>query len=248
MELPTSVLYSGAVTWKAWLQGHPFDFDDLTRLFGSGDTVVAKDDEGYYLMSTAIVHDIDRDSLFEAMKRLLMFVNGTAKAVNPAFRPVELNGSFSNGERRHVIASFRIGLGRIQASPVGVVPDPNGEGCNNPTPRPPGPSRVAAAIRHADAAEALQIMGKDEPTNWVDLYKVYEIVRAATGGESGLVNSGFATKPDISAFTASANLPSVSGEHARHARMSGTPKRSMQITEAREFIGRLLTSWIDALD
>jgi len=103
------------------------------------------------------------------------------------------------------------------------------------------------AMRHPDAAEALQIMGRPEPTTWIDLYKVYEVVREAQGGEVGLIRSDLATKPDISAFTGSANLPSVSGEDARHARLAGTPKRTMQIAEARDFIGRLLTTWIDSL-
>jgi hypothetical protein len=34
---------------------------------------------------------------------------------------------------------------------------------------------------------------------------------------------------------------------ARHARLPGAPKRIMQISEARDFVGRLLTTWIDSL-
>lgn len=48
--------------------------------------------------------------------------------------------------------------------------------------------------------------------------------------------------------TASANLlPGVSGKDARHARMTGTQQRTLSIDTAREFIGRVLTTWIDRL-
>jgi hypothetical protein len=103
-------------------------------------------------------------------------------------------------------------------------------------------------MRHPDANEALQIMGRPEPTTWIDLYKVHEIIRDAMGGQASLINSGWVTRDDLSAFTASANRPDVTGADARHARMGGgPPKRTMQIAEARDFIGRLLTTWLDSL-
>jgi hypothetical protein len=50
------------------------------------------------------------------------------------------------------------------------------------------------------------------------------------------------------AFTSSANRPDVGGLSARHARVDGgPPKRTMTELQARDFIGRLLRAWMDAL-
>jgi hypothetical protein len=60
--------------------------------------------------------------------------------------------------------------------------------------------------------------------------------------------SRLATKDEISAFTCSANRPDVGGLGARHARINGgLPKQTMTELQAREFIGRLLCAWMDAL-
>jgi hypothetical protein len=95
-------------------------------------------------------------------------------------------------------------------------------------------------------AEALAILATPDG-GWVELYKVYEIIRDAVK-PIALDKSGLATKDEISAFTGSANWPEIGGLGARHARMGGgLPERTMTEPQAREFIGRLLRAWMDAL-
>lgn len=95
-------------------------------------------------------------------------------------------------------------------------------------------------------AEALTILATPAG-GWVELYKVYEIIRDAVK-PIPLDNSGLATKDEISAFKCSANRPDVGGLAARHARIDGgLPKRTMTELQAHEFIGRLMRAWMDAL-
>jgi hypothetical protein len=236
------------VIWKAFLKGDDFDLHELSVLFSSGDTQVIKDGDSYHLASTMIDSRPDGRPFYQAARHVLALVNGVGQANSSAFRPIALTGSFKEGDHNHqvVIADPVEIRGYAYAAAVATVAGPDGNLV--PPPPPPGPDRVKKAMRHADANEALQIIGRPEPTNWVDLYKVHEIVRDAMGGQIGLVNAGWVTKDDLSAFTASANRPDVTGPDARHARMSGgPPKRTMQIAEARDFIGRLLTTWLDSL-
>jgi hypothetical protein len=60
------------------------------------------------------------------------------------------------------------------------------------------------------------------PLGWVELYKVFEIVRdsAPKADLATMVNAG-----DLKAFTASANRPDISGSDARHARIAGDPPK-----------------------
>jgi hypothetical protein len=81
--------------------------------------------------------------------------------------------------------------------------------------------------------------------------RVRSVIRELSGpwrSQPGLCQSGLATKDEISAFTASANRPDISGDGARHARMAGgPPKRTMPIEQARQFISNLVRMWMDTL-
>jgi hypothetical protein len=233
------------VICKAWLEGPEVDLYDLTRLFATGDTQIVKDGDAYYLASVEIDNRPEAEAVYEAAQRLLTLVNGVGQAESSSFRPVRLSGAYNEGDKRHVIARAETAEARFYAFAAAIVTAPDGtERVDSP---PPGPERVKKAMRHPHAAEALGIMAKPEPTSWVDLYKVYEIIRDDMKPTS-LDQSGWATKDQLSAFKASANRPDLGGPDSRHARMSGTaPKRNMPIAEARDFIGRLLTQWVDSL-
>ena len=103
------------------------------------------------------------------------------------------------------------------------------------------------AAADPDVAEVLEILGTAEPApDWVELYKAFEIVRSKV---SRLDKKGWVTSAEISAFTASASRPDVSGAQARHARMpGGRPKGTMTLVEARQMIGVLVTAWLDSLN
>jgi hypothetical protein len=80
--------------------------------------------------------------------------------------------------------------------------------------------------------------------DWFDLYKIYEIVRANVGGQKPLEAKNWVRPSDLSAFSASANLPSISGAAARHARLSGDPKHTMSLHQARTTINHLVAAWL----
>ncbi|MDX3185550.1 hypothetical protein ABT358_22150 [Streptomyces sp. NPDC000341] len=102
------------------------------------------------------------------------------------------------------------------------------------------------ASSNVDVAETLEILGRSSVSlTWVDLYKVYEIVRGNVGGDKQLKATQWVSSGDLSAFTASANRPDVSGSEARHARATGTglPKRTMTLAEGEAFVRSLVLAW-----
>ncbi|MGW6791880.1 hypothetical protein [Streptomyces chartreusis] len=98
-------------------------------------------------------------------------------------------------------------------------------------------------------AEALEILGMPSVSlTWIDLYKVYEIVRDSAGSEQALKAKTWVPDGELSAFKASANRPDVSGSGARHARMGGgPPKLTMTLAEGEDFIRRLVVAWWNSL-
>jgi len=76
------------------------------------------------------------------------------------------------------------------------------------------------------------------------MWKVHEIVRHNIRPATA-TSLGWATAGDVSAFTASANRPDVSGQRARHARVTGVPpRRSMSEKVGRQFVSSLVAAWV----
>jgi hypothetical protein len=228
---------------KARLDGHEFDLRNLADWLPSGNIRVAKDDVGYYLSAAVIDNPPEGKTFYEAAQDLLPIVNGIGSLKSAKFRPAKLDGRYQDGEKRHTV----VGVGTIEVRSrvraVRIVTGPDGK--VKPQPPPPG-HRVRGLTARTEVAEALTILAMPAG-GWVELYKVYEIIRDAVK-PIALDKSGLATKDEISAFTGSANWPEIGGLGARHARMAGgLPKRTMTEPQAREFIGRLLRAWMDAL-
>lgn len=90
-------------------------------------------------------------------------------------------------------------------------------------PVPPGSAYLALVAPNPHVAGVLDLMGGAQAApGWVELYKVYEIIRDNLRPDT-IEGSGWATRTELSAFTASANRSDVSGTDARHARQSGGP-------------------------
>jgi hypothetical protein len=105
------------------------------------------------------------------------------------------------------------------------------------------------AEQDAAVADVLRVLGQSGSLDWYDIYKVWEIVEHAVGGERQVVGRGWwVTKADIQRLKASANHPGISGDEARHARMPGTPgpNRTMTMSEADALVRRLAAEWIES--
>jgi hypothetical protein len=92
----------------------------------------------------------------------------------------------------------------------------------------------------------LELYGKNE-CDWVNLYRIYEVIRADCGGEHALINRKWVAKDEIKLFTRTANSPDVTGLDSRHGVSNNHPPRSpMQLKTARQLIKTLTTVWINS--
>lgn len=109
----------------------------------------------------------------------------------------------------------------------------------------PDPTPIDRAAKYPAVGEVLELFGSPDGLTLSTLYKIYEVIRDDMGGGTGLIMSGLSEEKPMSAFTATANRPDVSGTDARHARMSGNPPRTaMTVDEARDYIRGLADRWI----
>ncbi|MEU0095114.1 hypothetical protein [Kribbella sp. NPDC006257] len=244
------------MTVKARLDGDGFDLETVGRIFNGGDVRVLKDSNGYYLTSPALDAVAAKGGgveLLEVAQDHVLHINGAARALNSGYKPIRATGRFNRplpdgGEATEVVLSvdsimMRSTIGTPTISIGGVVVQP-----------PPSPAQrwVELAPTNPDVRDMLSYLGRaEDDLSWDDLWKVFEIVRAAAAGGSNpaLVATGWVTADDLDAFFASANDPAVSGEGARHARHRprGKPSRAMPIHEGREFARKLAKTWLETL-
>lgn len=137
-----------------------------------------------------------------------------------------------------MVGTAEVRLGGLVAEVVVSGSEPPGR------PPPVGPGQVGLAAFDRDVAEALALMGRTPELGWIELWKVYEIVRHNIR-PAKVTSLGWVTTNDESAFTASANRPDISGQRARHARMPGhRPRRTMSERAGRQFISGLVAAWL----
>ena len=232
------------MTRKAWLEGSDFDLQELAERLRSGDTRVVREGDLYYLTAREIDAAPDDIQANEIAAALIDRINALGRATDPNFQRVKMSGYTDETGRNVVVGTMGATVANVRFRATATVTRPDGTAV--PEPPSPWPGRLALAATNPEVAEALKIMDRAEPLGWVELYKIHEIIRDAIKPDK-VADRGWTDKATDSAFTGSANLPGVSGSGARHARLAGTPKRTMTIDEGRAYVGNLVTEWLDWL-
>lgn len=120
----------------------------------------------------------------------------------------------------------------------------------------PDPSPfVALALNDRAVAKTLRLFVPD--SDWVNLYRIFEIIRHDIP-IARMEAAGWATKKEIRAFTLSANDPAITGDFARHGKLlpgvekpgrQSPPKpaqpNTLSLAMARHLVGRLLRAWLN---
>lgn len=98
-------------------------------------------------------------------------------------------------------------------------------------------------LRNGSVRQALSFL---QEASWASLYKAYEIVRDAVGGDRKLRSLGWASGALISRFRHTCQSPAALGTSARHAVEPATPpSRPLEHAEARNLVATLVAKWID---
>ena len=114
---------------------------------------------------------------------------------------------------------------------------------------------IALALKDRAVAKALRLFVPD--SDWVNLYRIFEIIRHEVPTER-IEAAGWATNKEIDAFTHCANDPAITGDFARHGQLPAgrnklvrqSPRKPAQLNTlslamARHLVGRLLRAWLN---
>lgn len=231
------------------LRGDEGDLGALSEALGPGRWALTRENDGRWFLDSA--ETAAAASTAEAADAAVAWLDDVklATAVVSGRRPdvhfahvIERRPDGSERLVNHARANLV--LDAVQCNARGSVRNPSDA---DP---PPPPRHVTHQERAHELAldprlrDALRFY---EQRDWAGLYKAYECVQS---DHDVAVKSGWCTKAAVSAFCVSANSPEVSGTLARHAKsVAGaktTPKRTMTLGEAQEFVRVLLARWLDA--
>jgi hypothetical protein len=237
-------------SWTVELIGSEHDLDRIASLSQPPTWIVRRQDDRYVLQAEDFGWYSDPEEVRDyARDQLLPIINGIARL---AFGPmmscrigIGPGTDFKGEQGQRTGSRFVEQSAVISATEVATVTVINGPGPANRTPPPPSMAEIATALRYdSRVQDALHFFAYDD--DWaVNLYKVYEIVRANVGGkDKDLINRHWVTADEVDNFR-SVHDPSVIGRQARHGvHTRQSPSDPMGEDEARMFIQRLLDEWL----
>jgi hypothetical protein len=233
--------------WQVELTGHQFDLEDLPRWFTAPELRVVEQD-GRFLLEAERFDDLHESAAVHAAAyELLPRIIGVAKLKNGSFRDVAVGSAIreldeEGRERSHLV--LLAGTAELRAKASGVLVKVGEDELSAPAPGSLDTDQwLRAAKADPEAQEVLDILG-GRPHDWVNLYKVYEIVRSRADVKS----SGWASDNELTRFTRTANHPDAAGQGARHGRMSAyPPPKPMSLSEADALVGRIVIAWLGSL-
>ncbi len=185
-------------------------------------------EEGRIIIQTStLVGDVDLEDndaisqVWEDVKDFIDIINGSAVIEGFSMSPVNLHYIKyvnANGETK-----FLPNIGNM----YGVLPGLRGS-------KPDISKFIPLALGDKTVAKALRLCSRD--LNWVNLYRIYEVISEDVGGLTG---------KEIKIFKGSANNSKVTGDHSRHGKINvGTPEQTMRLADAQHLIKSKVREWI----
>jgi hypothetical protein len=220
--------------WLVRLRGQRSDLEDLSEWLTSSDLNVRKEDDHFYLRCSEFEPLTDADDVRGRATELLDIINGASMLRSGSYLPVELDTVAwidEEGKLRLLVGSSVTARWPVLAaqSPTGIE------------------SLVTLAREDKKVADILHFFQKGD---WHGLYKAWELVGDAVGGEHKLKKQPWVDERAKRRFTQTAQSREVLGDAARHASEDYDKPirgRPMTLDEARGFVKFVIESWVATL-
>jgi hypothetical protein len=228
--------------WQIEIIGENNDLEELSKSLNVPQLTLEKAEGKYYLTSSDFAGVNNAEEIMEKSKNILRLVNGSAYLTLGMRRPLETShivktmddGSrqifmyFSDGIRVGDKFEIVVNGKAVQFREANVIP---------------GWVHIAENDKSVTSVLRLYGLGKQD---WVNLYRIFEIIKTDSGGEAEIIKEGWATNSTMNRFTHTANSPSILGDEARHgAEQTAPPKHPMTFDEAKSFVESITHYWLN---
>ncbi len=236
------------MSWLVQLGCDPTDLSALAQSLTGPEFSISHDGQQYVLASSHFNAGDDAKTVREKAVQFTTMLSGAARLALDAQQSIQVGAVFRNlpDGKREIFAFLEPGVIRFRAmSPTVKVTHANGtEEVFHPA--DPIVTWLPAALADKAIADVLALIAGGV-LDWVNLYRVFEIVEADTGGIDKIVANDWATKTSMRLFKHTANSPGAIGLDARHGTQSAQPPAApMSLSEARSLINAIIHAWLRA--
>jgi len=229
--------------WLVRVIGDEYDIRELAKSLNLEDLSITKESDGYYLSSPLFEGLTESTDVRQKAKEIMALLNGAARLEIGIRKPMEVECIVKicdDGRRQFDMILDAVGSSK--ASVDVVIRKADGS-----TTEMHAVDRISKyfkiALNDSKVAEALNLLQHD--LDWVNLYRIYEVIEEDVGNKERIVANGWATGKQIKRFKHTACSPGAAGELARHTKeTTQPPKDPMTLLEAKAFIESILHNWL----
>ncbi len=203
------------------------DFDKIQNALRNFECSLTVEEGKIIIKTSTLVGDVDLEDnntisqVWEDVKDFIDIINGSAVVEGFSMSPVNLHYVKyidANDETK-----FLPNIGNMYA----VSPGLRGS-------KPDISKFIPLALDDKTVAKALRLCSRE--LDWVNLYRIYEVISEDIGG---LISK------EIKIFKGSANNSKVTGDHSRHGKINvGTPEETMRLADAQHLIKSKVREWV----
>ncbi len=228
--------------WMVCIKGEHFVLKELSKSLASPELSVIKEENEYYLKSRCFNQMSNADEVRNKADELLSLINGASKLVLRARKPIKIHSVVYIGDdSKRKRTYFDLGLEIPIHSQVSVVVNGVEQEIHQADPILDWINVAQVNVNVAKVLRLLSNFGYD----WVNLYRIYEVIEDDVKGSSKVIQEGWATEAAIRRFKSTANSAGAAGDSARHGKdTTQPPKNPMTFSEAKSLIETILHNWL----
>lgn len=235
------------MNWYISLSGDESCLAHIAKSFAQSELKFSKDRDGWCVSGGWIDDCVSCDDCTIQATDWVKSLNGALMFMNGCAEPVVFSDIYQENEQGHIkyYLSFHDTI-RMSSSLCFEVIHKDG------TVESYYPAmQVAEWMQVMESNQTLKtvfhLMGEGDKS-WVNLYRIFEVIKADLGGQEDLLNKNWVTKQQLNRFTQTANHPAIIGHEARHGHNNAAlPKNPMNHAEAMAFVVGLVNNWISYL-
>lgn len=234
------------MAWEVRLSGNPADLRMLANSFTGPDLIITNRGEEFLLTGPEFEGLNESGKIRERAIEILEFVNGGARLALESREPISIGGLYyrhADGRRDAYVFAESVVIHFQALAPSITVSRLDGS-TQVYHPADPVQEWVALASSNKAVALALRLLSTGV-WDWVNLYRIFEVVEADSGGLDQIDSRGWATKKAMRLFKHTANSPGTLGTEARHGKETTIPPPNpMSLMEAKSLIVGIVQSWL----
>lgn len=229
------------------LQGDPDDLRELSLSFNQGDVAISREGEKYLLKSSRFEPTLTPEQIQSEAKNIVTLLTGASRLALGSRQPIRVSGAYKerdDGRPPAIYLFLEPAIARAQVgNPTVIIKNTDGS-IETYYPADPMKDWISIALTDEAVATAFRIIST-APFDWVNLYRIYEVIDADAGGLDAIAAAGWATKDAIRLFKRTSNHPGALGTEARHGALATQPPpKPMDLSEARSLVSSILHGWL----